>query len=196
MPVYFNRLKLYFRFIYLFFLVHLHLLFSKIGWCRFYVQVKILQRTKLPVEWLICWGSFNKLYLLLPLHQRGHPCSLNSSLRYNPSFHLSCFWIGGFFIVPLWEVASSGHRNFSSILVSVFVMPSLGCQCHCSWYGKLLHQFLFHIALVGMFCFWRSSCVRLVCFDHPFFYKLYLHNLLCGLLLRQCFWLVESKGEE
>lgn len=128
MPVYFNRLKLYFRFILFIFLVHLHLLFGKIGWCRFYVQVKILQRTKLPVEWLICWGSFNKLYHLLPLHQRGHPCSLNSSLRYNPSFHLSCFWIGGFFIVPLWEVASSGHRNFSSILVSVFVMPSLGCH--------------------------------------------------------------------
>lgn len=124
MPIYFNHLKLYLRFN--FFFIHLHLLFGKIGWCRFYVQGKILQQTKLPVEWLICWGSFNKLYHLLPLHQHGHPCSLNSSLRYNPSFHLSCFWIGGYFIIPLWEVASSGHHNFSSILVSVFVMPSLG----------------------------------------------------------------------
>jgi len=36
------------------------------------------------------------------------------------------FELVDYFIVPLWEVASSGHRNFSSILVSVFVMPSLG----------------------------------------------------------------------
>ena len=126
MPVYFNRLKLYFRFILFIFLVHLHLLFGKIGWCRFYVQVKILQRTKLPVEWLICWGSFNKLYHLLPLHQRGHPCSLNSSLRYNPSFHLSCFL--NWWIFLLYLFGKSPH-----LVIVIFLLYWWACLWCLPW---------------------------------------------------------------
>lgn len=197
MPVYFNRLKLYFRFIYLFFLVHLHLLFGKIGWCRFYVQVKILQRTKLPVEWLICWGSFNKLYHLLPLHQRGHPCSLNSSLRYNPSFHLSCFLNWWIFILYLF--GKSPH-----LVIVIFLLYWWACLWCLPWVITVSLFLIWEAAasifipyrIGGHVLFLEKQLCPVGVLRSPILLQIVLHNLLCGLLLRQCFWLVESKGEE
>lgn len=59
--------------------------------CRFYVPATNLQPSKLPVGWLIYWGSFSRLYHLRLLLQPGHPCSLSSNLHCSPSFHPS--WI-------------------------------------------------------------------------------------------------------
>ena len=107
-------------------------------WCRFYVREMIWLPNRLLVGWLIYWGSFNRLYHLLPLLQPGHPCSLSSSLHFSPSYHPSSFGsspsedaclLSWDVIVTFSEAALSGQIHSFGIFGVSFFEAAVSGSC-------------------------------------------------------------------
>lgn len=119
---------------------------------RFCVRVKILQQSKLQAEWSICWGNFNKLYRLLPLHPLGHPFNLSKFWPCSPSSLNSLIYLISF----LLELARL--ESWSIVFFSIILFPSQ--------IQSIIRNFWMRHVVVGQFgslgwgiWFWCIMCI-------------------------------------